>query len=154
MSGNSNGDWVVIESGKNVVMDPVITDVLILAKKERAPADFTVLENTTDGKKADFPEGRLGFSSRRYLCFTKKSPSPMRGRVALVELKVVSSSEKPTYGYAPLAFTHDDNNKAFSTKQILAKFVPLEQATYALTDILVLSPSRKEDVPAGYKRLP
>jgi len=78
----------------------------------------------------------------------------MRGRVALVELKVVSSSEKPTYGYAPLAFTHDDNNKAFSTKQILAKFVPLEQATYALTDILVLSPSRKEDVPAGYKRLP
>lgn len=46
------------------------------------------------------------------------------------------------------------DSKAFSTKQILAKFVPLEQATYALTDILVLSPSRKEDVPAGYKRLP
>jgi len=46
------------------------------------------------------------------------------------------------------------DSKAFSTKLILAKFVPLEQATYALTDILVLSPSRKEDVPAGYKRLP
>ena len=43
MSGNSNGDWVVIESERNVVMDPVITDVLILAKKERAPADFTVV---------------------------------------------------------------------------------------------------------------
>lgn len=43
MSGNSNGDWVVIESEENVVMDPIITDVLILAKKERAPADFTVV---------------------------------------------------------------------------------------------------------------
>ena len=46
------------------------------------------------------------------------------------------------------------DSKVFSTKQILAQFVPLEQATYALTDILVLSPSRKEDVPTGYKRLP
>jgi len=46
MSGNSNGDWVVIESEKNVVMDPVITDVLVLAKKERAPADFTVVSGT------------------------------------------------------------------------------------------------------------
>ena len=44
MSGNPNGDWTVIES-KNVVMDLVITDLLILAKKERVPAEFTVVSD-------------------------------------------------------------------------------------------------------------
>ena len=46
------------------------------------------------------------------------------------------------------------DTKAFSSKQLLAEFTPLEQATQAVTDIVVLSPSRKEDVPAGYRRLP
>jgi len=34
---------------------------------------------------------------------------PLQGRVALAELKVISSSEKPPYGYASLAYTHDDS---------------------------------------------
>ena len=46
------------------------------------------------------------------------------------------------------------DTKAFSSKQLLAKFTPLEQATHAVTDLVVLSPSRKEDVPGGYRRLP
>ena len=39
---------------------------------------------------------------------------PLQGRVALVELKVVSSSEKSTYGYAPLAYTHDDSKYPYT----------------------------------------
>ena len=46
------------------------------------------------------------------------------------------------------------DTKAFSSKQLLAKFTPLEEATQAVTGVVVLSPSRKEDVPAGYRRLP
>ena len=46
------------------------------------------------------------------------------------------------------------DTKAFSSKQLLAKFTPLEEATKAVTDIVVLSPARKEDVPARYQRLP
>ena len=46
------------------------------------------------------------------------------------------------------------DTKAFSSKQLLAKFTPLEEATQAVTDIVVLSPSRKEDVPTKYQRLP
>ena len=34
-----NEDWTVLES----IMDLMITDLLILAKKERAPAHFTVV---------------------------------------------------------------------------------------------------------------
>ena len=34
------------------------------------------------------------------------------------------------------------------------KFVALEQATEALSDIIVFSGQRKEDVPPNYKRLP
>ncbi len=44
--------------------------------------------------------------------------------------------------------------KVFSSKQLLAKFEPLEGAKKAVTDIVILSASRKEDVPAGYIRLP
>ena len=35
------------------------------------------IENTHDGKKANFPEGRLGLTTR-YICYTKKSASPQR----------------------------------------------------------------------------
>ena len=53
-----------------------------------------------------------------------------------------------------LGFCSYIDTKAFSSNQLLAEFTPLEQATQAVTDIVVLSPSRKEDVPAGYRRLP
>ena len=46
------------------------------------------------------------------------------------------------------------DTKAFSSKQLLAKFTPLEEVTQAVTDLVVLSASRKEDVPVGYRRLP
>ena len=38
-SYTDNEDWTVLES----IMDLVITDLLILAKKERTPAHFTVV---------------------------------------------------------------------------------------------------------------
>ena len=38
----SSEDWTVLESS-SVVMDLVITDILILSKKERAPAHFTTV---------------------------------------------------------------------------------------------------------------
>lgn len=46
------------------------------------------------------------------------------------------------------------DTKVFSTKQILAKYVPLEEVKKAVTDIVILSASKKEDVPPGYTRLP
>ena len=53
-----------------------------------------------------------------------------------------------------LGFYSYIDTKAFSSKQLLAEFTPLEQATQAVTDVVVLSPFKKEDVPAGYRRLP
>jgi hypothetical protein len=47
-----------------------------------------------------------------------------------------------------------DSSKAFHSKQLLARFVTLEEATEAIVDIIVLSSQRKEEVPAKYKRLP
>lgn len=41
----SSEDWTVLESN-SVVMDLVITDVLILSKKERAPEFFTTVRLT------------------------------------------------------------------------------------------------------------
>ncbi len=46
------------------------------------------------------------------------------------------------------------DSKSFHSKQLLVKFVALEQATEAVTDIIILSEQRKEDVPSSYKRLP
>ena len=84
-------DWDTVEDAKMVV-----TDIAVLSKKEKAPPDYAVvslwrfrsfwlrylgvcvqIENTHDGKKANFPEGRLGLTTR-YICYTKKSASPTR----------------------------------------------------------------------------
>ena len=53
-----------------------------------------------------------------------------------------------------LGFIPTIDTKAFGSKQLLAEFTPLEEVTQAVTDVVVLSPSRKEDVPTGYRRLP
>lgn len=51
--------------------------------------------------------------------------------------------------------TLDENSsKAFHSKQLLARFVALEEATEAIADIIVLSSQKKEEVPSKYKRLP
>lgn len=49
----------------------------------RRPVSFgyVQIENTHDGKKANFPEGRLGLTTR-YICYTKKSASPQRVSVS------------------------------------------------------------------------
>lgn len=77
-----------------------ITDVGVLSKAERAPLEYTVvsslasclsvclfksvccptpfqIENTLDGKKANFPEGICGHTTR-YICYTKNSASSQR----------------------------------------------------------------------------
>ena len=46
------------------------------------------------------------------------------------------------------------DSKSFHSKQLLMRIVALEEATEAITDIIVLSSQRKEEVPAHYKRLP
>ena len=45
-------------------------------------------------------------------------------------------------------------SKSFHSKQLLVRFVALEEATEAIVDIIVLSSQRKEEVPSKYKRLP
>lgn len=48
---------------------------------------------------------------------------------------------------------HTDS-KSFSSKTIVIKLDPLEQATRTVTDLVVLSGSKRDQVPSGYKRLP
>ena len=44
--------------------------------------------------------------------------------------------------------------KPFASKLVVVKLDPLEEIKEAITDIVVLSGSKKENVPSGYKRLP
>ncbi len=46
------------------------------------------------------------------------------------------------------------DSKSFHSKQLLVRFMALEEATEAITDIIVLSAQRKEDMPSNYRRLP
>lgn len=46
------------------------------------------------------------------------------------------------------------DTKAFSSKVLTIKVGPHEQTTRAVTELKVLSASRKEDVPTGFTRLP
>ena len=46
------------------------------------------------------------------------------------------------------------DTKCFHSKQLLVKFTPQTEVTEAVSDLMVLSVSKKEEVPPGYKRLP
>ena len=46
------------------------------------------------------------------------------------------------------------DSKSFHSKQLLVRFMALEEATEAIADIIILSSQRKEEVPSHYKRLP
>ena len=69
-------------------------------------------------------------------------------------MKVLPVSDRPPLGYLPVNNNLDDGNKAFSQKQLLVRFQAPDQAQEAVSDIVILSAHRKEDVPNGYKRLP
>ena len=90
-------------------------------------------------------------------------------------MKVIPPEDRPPHGYRLLQWTLDDSkcvpnsltaikalcsltlcvdSKAFSSKTVLIKIDPLESATQAVTDVVVLSSSKKDQVPSGYSRLP
>jgi hypothetical protein len=146
-----SGEWAIIEPMEG---EEAITDICLLAKKEKVPSGYAVIDLTVDGKKADFAEGSMFGSTKRYLAYTRKVPSALRGRLSLVDLKVILSNDRSPLGYLPLAHTHDDNTKAFSHKVLVMKVAPHEQATRAVRELQILSASRKEDVQLGFTRLP
>lgn len=94
--------------------------------------------------------------------------------MVVTELKVMSINDKSPLGFLPLVHTMDDSeyapppslvtlptlpplhpdSKAFQSKQLLVRFVALEEATEAISDIIILSSQKKEEVPQKYKRLP
>lgn len=46
------------------------------------------------------------------------------------------------------------DSKSFSSKTVAIKLDPLERATQVVTDVVVLSGSKKDQVPSGFSRLP
>ena len=70
------------------------------------------------------------------------------------DMKVQSTADRAPLGYLPVNNNCDDGNKTFSHKQLLVRFCAPEQAQEAVSDIVILSAHKKEDVPSGFKRLP
>lgn len=147
---SAGDDWVDL-GGKMSASSGPITDIVIVNKKEKA-GEYHLIENSSDGKRANFSEGGFIAKTTRYLCFSRKTGK--RGFVLVTDLKVLPIGDRPPLGYMPLSTTMDDNTKSFHTKQLLVKFTPQTEATAAVTDLMVLSVSKKDEVPPGYKRLP
>ena len=94
-----SGEWAIIEPMEG---EEAITDICLLAKKEKVPSGYAVvsiekklaisvssswskrqIDLTVDGKKADFSEGSMFGSTKRYLAYTRKVPSALRVSVLL-----------------------------------------------------------------------
>ena len=103
-----SGEWTVIDGKQAMEGEEAITDICLLTKKEKVPSGYTVvssrrlggskndvhvhvhvnvlvvylsavqIEVTVDGKKADFAEGGMFGSTKRYLAYTRKVPSALR----------------------------------------------------------------------------
>jgi hypothetical protein len=73
-----SGEWTVIDGKQAMEGEEAITDICLFTKKEKVPSGYTVIEVTVDGKKADFAEGGMFGSTKRYLAYTRKVPSALR----------------------------------------------------------------------------
>ncbi|XP_075435523.1 multivesicular body subunit 12B isoform X2 [Ascaphus truei] len=125
-------------------MDP-ITGVGVVASRNRAPAAYDVVSQTTDGLDADlWKDGLFKSKVTRYLCFTRafSRENSHLGNV-LVDMKLIDIKDTLPVGFIPIHETVDTQEVAFRKKRLCIKFIPRDSTEAAISDIRILSRSKQ-----------
>ncbi|KAJ8413785.1 hypothetical protein AAFF_G00063830 [Aldrovandia affinis] len=125
-------------------MDP-ITGVGVVASRNRAPTDYEVVSQTTDGVDADlWKDGLFKSKVTRYLCFTRafSKENSHLGNV-LVDMRLIDMKDTLPVGFIPIQETVDTQEAAFRKRRLCIKFIPRDSTEAAICDIRILGRSRQ-----------
>ncbi|KAM7305781.1 hypothetical protein ISCGN_015677 [Ixodes scapularis] len=120
--------------------DLPITDVCILEDPQNCPPGYHVVDKTFDqDTDADlWKDGFFGRRITRYICYSKAQNTE-----CIQSLVVVADKEMPPEGHVVMSATRDTDQRAMKKKFLCFKTVSRDYAGEAVSDIIVLSKSRK-----------
>ncbi|XP_030271869.1 multivesicular body subunit 12Bb isoform X3 [Sparus aurata] len=125
------------ELSKRLPSDP-ISSVGVVTSLSKAPDDYSVVAQTTDGSDADlWKDGLFKSKVTRYLCFTRK-PGPD----VVVDIKVIDIKEPLPEGYTPVEETMDTKETVMRKRRLCVKISPRADAETAVYDIQIIAKSK------------
>ncbi|XP_076010440.1 multivesicular body subunit 12Bb [Genypterus blacodes] len=116
--------------------DPISAVGVVASLK--APDDFFVVAQTTDGSDADlWKDGLFKSKVTRYLCFTRKNDPNV-----VVDMKVLDIKEVLPEGFTPVQDTLDTKEPATRKRRLCVKIIPRAAAVTAIYDIQLIAKSK------------
>ncbi|XP_071447391.1 multivesicular body subunit 12B [Hetaerina americana] len=143
--------------------DRPITAIGIVSDPDKCPPGYIVVSRTHD-QDSDADLWREGFFGRktRYICLSKTEgiggiqfggngpPPPPATDYIVQSVIIINDKEMPPDGYSLLPRTIDSEQKAWRKRQLCYRLAKRNLASCAVTDIIVLSRSKK--APEGFTR--
>lgn len=128
-------------------MTEPITNLCIVADIYRCPPKYELLLRSHD-KKEDcdlWKDGMFRAKSLRYICISRDTEA---SDSVITDVIIQNEKEVPPPGYTLIERTLDSSEKAVRKKQICVKMVPRNTTECAVTDLILLSRSKR--APAEY----
>ncbi|KAF8387502.1 mvb-12 [Pristionchus pacificus] len=125
-----------------------ITAICIVADRNKAPIGFTpILKTHDESVDADlWRESAFSIWSRpvRYIAVSREIKTAIpSSRSVITDLTVTKESEPVPHGYIAIDYTADSKEKALRKRFLCVKTEPLESCVDAVTDVIVLSKTKK-----------
>ncbi|KAM9391507.1 multivesicular body subunit 12Bb [Pholidichthys leucotaenia] len=115
-----------------------ISAVGVVSSPSKAPEDYYVVAQTTDGSDADlWKDGLFKSKVTRYLCFTRKTSPDV-----VVDLKVIDVKDALPEFFTPVQETVDTKEAAMRKRRLCVKMSPRENAKTAVYDIQIIAKSK------------
>ncbi|XP_075903313.1 multivesicular body subunit 12B-like isoform X2 [Nelusetta ayraudi] len=115
-----------------------ISAVGVISSLSKAPDDYFVIAQTTDGCDADlWKDGIFKSKVTRYLCFTRKT-----GPNVVVDMKLMEAKDVLPEGYTLVEETLDTKETAMRKRRLCVKTSPRAAAETALHDIQLIAKSK------------
>nr|XP_046242755.1 multivesicular body subunit 12Bb isoform X5 [Scatophagus argus] len=115
-----------------------ISAVGVVTSLSKAPDDYYVVAQTTDGFDADlWKDGLFKSKVTRFLCFTRKA-----GPDVVVDMKVIDIKDALPEGFTPVEETMDTKEAAMRKRRLCVKISPRAAAETALYDIQIVAKSK------------
>ncbi|XP_051924021.1 multivesicular body subunit 12Bb [Hippocampus zosterae] len=125
------------EASNQMPTEP-ITAVGVLCSHSKAPDDFYVVAQTTDGSDADlWKDGLFKSKVTRYLCFTRK-PGPD----VVVDVKLTDIKDAMPEGFVAVQETMDTKEPAMRKRRLCVKMSPRAAAEMAVFDFQIIAKSK------------
>ncbi|KAF7666971.1 hypothetical protein LDENG_00085960 [Lucifuga dentata] len=104
----------------------------------KAPDDFYVVAQTTDGSDADlWKDGLFKSKVTRYLCFTRKNDPNV-----VVDMKLIDIKDALPEGFTPVQETMDTKEPAMRKRRLCVKISPRAAAETAVYDVQIIAKSK------------